>query len=212
MNIIDQEEGSEEQEDQAAIDRAILASMLDGGDLPEDEDDSDVVSGEEEEVTGEEVLPAKKLPERKTKQQKTKAARLRAEKRTLAEKALRKHMLHTLSSTSLKSLRTSGLHKSTLASQRHAASREKLREKLRTQGLKGKRLGKHWVPEGDVDVQLGEDLSESLRELKPEGNLFRDRFQSLQQRALVEPRIPVLPTKRKFKVKEYEKHAWKRFE
>jgi nucleolar protein 53 len=75
-------------------------------------------------------------------------------------------MLHTLSSTSLKSLRTSGLHKSTLASQRHAASREKLREKLRTQGLKGKRLGKHWVPEGDVDVQLGEDLSESLRELK----------------------------------------------
>lgn len=28
--------------------------------------------------------------------------------------------------------------------------------------------------------------------LQPEGNLFRDRFQSLQQRALVEPRVPVL--------------------
>lgn len=28
--------------------------------------------------------------------------------------------------------------------------------------------------------------------LQPEGNLFRDRFLSMQQRALVEPRVPVL--------------------
>lgn len=73
------------------------------------------------------------------------------------------------------------------------------------------RIGRHKVPEREVDVQLGEDLSESLRALKvnstyfkhqstglliilmqPEGNLFRDRFQSLQQRALVEPRVPVM--------------------
>lgn len=90
--------------------------------------------------------------------------------------------------------------------QRQLAQQEKLR-----QGLSGQRLGKHKVPDKDVDVQLGEDLSESLRALKvrssrnlacnfwsfclnlqPEGNLFRDRFQSLQQRALVEPRVPVL--------------------
>lgn len=39
-------------------------------------------------------------------------------------------------------------------------------ETLRTGGMKGRRLGKHRVPEGDIDVQLGEDLSESLRALK----------------------------------------------
>ena len=85
-----------------------------------------------------------------------------------------------------------------------------LAEKLKKQGLAGQKLGKHKVPESNVIVQLGEDLTESLRGLKvctschpfrsckliynpqPEGNLFRDRFQSLQQRALIEPRVPVV--------------------
>jgi hypothetical protein len=90
-----------------------------------------------------------------------------------------------------------------------------LAEKLRKKGLAGQKLGKHKVPESELVVQLGEDLSESLRVLKacylcigcmlffllgtntsfffqPEGNLFRDRFQSLQQRALIEPRALVL--------------------
>ena len=40
------------------------------------------------------------------------------------------------------------------------------RDKLRRDGLAGRRLGKHKVPEKEVDVQLGEDLSESLRALK----------------------------------------------
>ena len=90
------------------------------------------------------------------------------------------------------------------------------------------------MPKSDVDVQLTEDLSENLRSLKVEGNLFKDRWLSMQQRALVEPRVPVLCVsssassigvivmadfnrdfdrpKRKAKLKEYEKHAWKRFE
>lgn len=102
------------------------------------------------------------------------------------------------------------------------AERERLRLERNQQlihetlkkGLAGQRLGRHFVPEGDVDVQLGEDLTESLRALKvstpstrafvavkeakqlmsaqPEGNLFKDRFLSMQQRALIEPRVPVL--------------------
>jgi len=86
-----------------------------------------------------------------------------------------------------------------------------MQDKLR-KGLVGQKVGKYKVQECEVDVQLGEDLSESLRGLKPEGNLFRDRFLSLQHRALIEPRQPVLPRRRKTKIKEYEKHAWKRFE
>lgn len=96
-------------------------------------------------------------------------------------------------------------------------------------GLSGHKLGRHKVAEGIVDVQLGEDLSESLRALKPEGNMFRDRFLSLQQRGRLEPRALVMyvhachrshtfpnhlhrPKKLRRETVEYEKHAWKRFE
>jgi nucleolar protein 53 len=41
-----------------------------------------------------------------------------------------------------------------------------LAEKLRKQGLAGQKLGKHKIPEFELTVQLGEDLSESLRGLK----------------------------------------------
>lgn len=85
-----------------------------------------------------------------------------------------------------------------------------LQDKLRTEGLVGHRIGKHMVREEEPTVQLGEDLSESLRGLKVcclsnssrneillcllqvEGNLFKDRYLSLQHRALLEPRKPVL--------------------
>ena len=111
----------------------------------------------------------------------------------------------------------SSIEKARLArEQAREQRRQALREKIRQSGLAGERLGKHHIPEGQVDVQLGEGLSESLRGLKVcrncvlpifyifmtslffclclqvEGNLFRDRFLSLQHRALVEPRVPVM--------------------
>lgn len=135
-------------------------------------------------------VPAKKVPERKTKAERRKAEKLRAEKRLLAERAARKRMLAAVPAA--KSLR-----KHTLKTVRERESRllarhaQQEQEKL-AKGLAGQRLGKHIVPEGEIDVQLGEDLSESLRAMKPEGNLFKDRFLSMQQRALIEPRVPVL--------------------
>ena len=48
-----------------------------------------------------------------------------------------------------------------LRSQRQAELQEKLK-----QGLAGQKVGKHKVPKGPIDVQLGEELSESLRGLK----------------------------------------------
>ena len=39
-----------------------------------------------------------------------------------------------------------------------------LRPKLK--GLAGQRLGKHRVPENDIQMQIGEDLSENLGNLK----------------------------------------------
>ncbi|KAG5641248.1 hypothetical protein DXG03_005662 [Asterophora parasitica] len=172
----------------------------------------DIVGNEDdgESVEGEGDLPSKRLPPRKTQAQRKKAARLLAEKRELAERAARKRMLAAIPSA--KTLRRSNAR---LTSVREKALMEKRTaevDKIKQHGLAGRKLGKHKVPERAVVVQLGEDLSESLRALKPEGNLFRDRFLSLQQRALVEPRVPVLPKKHRSKIVEYEKHAWKRFD
>ena len=146
----------------------------------------------------------------KTQSQKNKAARVAAERRELAEKAVKKKFLASIEQA--KSLRKATARQISQQEKDHLKKRLEMQEKLKNMGLAGQKLGKHKVPEGEVSVQIGEDLSESLRELKPEGNLFRDRFQSLQQRALIEPRNLVLPKKRKHRVVEYEKHAWKRFD
>lgn len=154
--------------------------------------------------------PTKKIPQRKTQAQRKKAARSLAEKRALAERAHKKRMMAVIPSA--KNLRRTNALTMTIREKELTKRRLEMEQKLKQHGLAGQRLGKHKVPEGNVDVQLGEELSESLRALKPEGNLFRDRFLSLQQRALIEPRVPVLPKKHKRKEIEYEKHAWKRFE
>ena len=44
--------------------------------------------------------------------------------------------------------------------------RRALAARLRLQGLRGQKLGKHKVPVPVPDVQLGEDLSGSLRAMK----------------------------------------------
>merc|ERR1711935_806438 len=63
----------------------------------------------------------------------------------------------------------------------------------------------------DQDVKLTEELSESLRELVPEGNVLTDRYQSFVARAMIEPRNKHKQT-RKFKVKYQQKRAFREFE
>ncbi|CAL1709723.1 unnamed protein product [Somion occarium] len=166
---------------------------------------------EDAEVDGEDkTRPTKKIPERKTKQERIKAAKRQAEKRALLEKVAQKRMLANVFAA--KALRKSVTKKQLAREQLRTEQKQQAEQERLKKGLAGQKLGKHVVPEGAIDVQLGEELSESLRGLKPEGNLFRDRFLNMQHRALVEPRVPVLPRKRKNKMKEYEKHAFKRFD
>ncbi|KAF8324128.1 P60-like protein [Clavulina sp. PMI_390] len=175
-------------------------------DLPGEDADDDDDDNEEEDV--EVVVKAKPAPARKTKQQKAKAARLRAEKHALAQRAAKKRLaasLTTIKALAKESNRSVNSRESLLAAQKLAADQAK------RQALTGKKIGKHVVKTGEVDVQLTDELSESLRGLQPEGNLFKDRFLSMQQRALVEPRERVLPRKKKIRFKEYEKHPYKRF-
>merc|ERR1719154_295129 len=72
-----------------------------------------------------------------------------------------------------------------------------------------KRLGKQKFVKPKVVYQLSEEISGSLRGLKPEGDLFLDRLKSLEKRNIIEPRRRVLP-RRKYKLKEVEKRSYKK--
>ncbi|KIY72215.1 P60-like protein [Cylindrobasidium torrendii FP15055 ss-10] len=174
-------------------------------DTPKDGDEEE---GNEGNAEGTETH-TRPQPARKTKQQRKKAAKQLAERRLLANKAANKRMLVAIAQA--KSLRKE-LHRT---SSQQVEERERLKKEISEKlkgGLAGHKLGKHKIPEYEVDVQLGEDLSESLRAMKPEGNIFRDRFISLQQRGRLEPRTLVMPMKKKLRHVEYEKHAYKRFD
>ncbi|KAJ3847163.1 ribosome biogenesis protein Nop53/GLTSCR2 [Lentinula lateritia] len=162
----------------------------------------------DQEEKGEETLPLRKIPQRKTKAERRKATKLLAQKRILAERAAKRRQLSYLAELNAKHSRRTGNLPAPqeLVQQRKKASQEKLKV-----GIAGQKIGKHRVPETLVDVQLGDELSESLRGIKVEGNLFKDRFLNLQQRALIEPRLRVLPKRRRVRMVEYEKHAWKKF-
>jgi nucleolar protein 53 len=62
------------------------------------------------------------------------------------------------------------------------------------------------LPNEPVEVQLSDELAESLRQLKPEGNLYRDRYRSLVERGVVEPRFTQAKKQRRYATKYVEKY------
>lgn len=76
--------------------------------------------------------------------------------------------------------------------------------------LRRKQLGKFKLPEKDLELVLPDELQESLRLLRPEGNLLKDRYRSMLVRGKVEARRH-LPFKRQAKRKATEKWTHKDF-
>uniref|UniRef100_A0A8C0XA35 Ribosome biogenesis protein NOP53 n=2 Tax=Castor canadensis TaxID=51338 RepID=A0A8C0XA35_CASCN len=89
-----------------------------------------------------------------------------------------------------------------------ARRREQRRIQRLAEADKPRRLGRLKYQDPDIDVQLSSELSDSLRTLKPEGNILRDRFKSFQKRNMIEPRERA-KFKRKYKVKLVEKRAFR---
>lgn len=77
--------------------------------------------------------------------------------------------------------------------------------------LRRKQLGKFKLPEKDLELVLPDELQESLRLLKPEGNLLKDRYRSLLVRGKLEARRKI-PFHKKAKVKFTEKWTHKDFD
>ena len=76
--------------------------------------------------------------------------------------------------------------------------------------LRRRKLGKIALPEKDLELVLPDELQESLRLLKPEGNLLKDRYRNLLVRGKVESRRPISFAK-KAKRKATEKWTHKDF-
>lgn len=168
--------------------------------------DADVEDDEEEKDAEEAELVVKKPTKRKTKQQRAKAKRLKDEIR--AREAVKASKRTKAQLQQLRSLKKQLLdideEQAAAAEQRRTARQLRLAEKV----------GMYKLPKREEEVQLGEDLSESLRGLKPEGNLLRDRVHAFQKRGLIEPKQGTAYSKVKGasrRLREYETHAYKRF-
>ncbi|KAF7518340.1 hypothetical protein G7054_g13482 [Neopestalotiopsis clavispora] len=75
--------------------------------------------------------------------------------------------------------------------------------------LRRKRLGKLNLPEKDLELVLPDELQDSLRLLKPEGNLLKDRYRSLLVRGKLESRRRTV--KKQARMKSTEKWTYKDF-
>ncbi|KAM7214321.1 Ribosome biogenesis protein Nop53/GLTSCR2 [Rhypophila decipiens] len=76
--------------------------------------------------------------------------------------------------------------------------------------LRRRQLGKFRLPEKDLEIVLPDELEESLRRLKPEGNLLKDRFRNMLVRGKLESRRKI-PFKKQAKGKITEKWSYKDF-
>ncbi|OHE94056.1 hypothetical protein CORC01_10631 [Colletotrichum orchidophilum] len=76
--------------------------------------------------------------------------------------------------------------------------------------LRRRQLGKMKLPEKDLELVLPDELQDSLRLLKPEGNLLKDRYRSLLVRGRVEARRHI-PFKKQARTKLTEKWSYKDF-
>ncbi|XP_073405229.1 ribosome biogenesis protein NOP53 [Dendrobates tinctorius] len=184
--------------DKAPTEESRLRELCEGL-VEESEDDNP--SGDEGELEEQKVTSLHQR-ERKTERQRKKekeAKILKARQDSEKTERLRRQSLFQLKSiqTSLKSR------------QEELAKRKKLRgEKQKAKALQPKRLGRLKYQEPDIDVLLSEELTDSLRRLKPEGSVTKDRFKSFQKRNLIEPRERA-KFKRKLKVKYVEKRAFR---
>lgn len=76
--------------------------------------------------------------------------------------------------------------------------------------LRRRALGKFKLPEKDLDMVLPDELQDSLRRLKPEGNLLKDRYRNILVRGKMESRRK-RPYRKQAKTKVTEKWAHKDF-
>ncbi|XP_040901757.1 ribosome biogenesis protein NOP53 isoform X2 [Toxotes jaculatrix] len=180
-----------------ATEETILREQVEG--LVEEEDEEEAAPNEEEEDA---AVGAITLAEKKTERQRKreKAEKIKEQQR-LAERHQTDQRQQLFQLRSIKS--------SIRQQEQRTEGKQKLRKaKQEAQKSQPRRLGKLKFQAQDLEVQLSDELAGSLRRLKPEGSVLKDRFKSLQKRNLIEPRERA-KFKRRHKLKYVEKRAFR---
>ncbi|XP_066065320.1 ribosome biogenesis protein NOP53 isoform X2 [Chamaea fasciata] len=177
---------------------AVLQEQLQGLQEEEEEEEEE----EEQEERPQERPGTREQPGRKTQRQRRRERELRA--RAAARARARLALQRSQGLFQLRSLRRA-LRLRELQLQQRRLQRQRQRE-LRER--EPKRLGRLRYQEPGPEVQLSEELPESLRRLRPEGSVLRDRFKSFQRRNMIEPRERA-KFRRRYRVKLVEKRSFR---
>lgn len=191
----------------AARSRAEAEAAEKRAELSEWEDDS-AWEGAESDAEG---LAKKKRPERKTQAQRNKIKRRKAEEQRLKHEA-------AIKKKEAEAARVKQIAKE-LAEKERQLALQKAENGEEDDGsleddddveLRRRQLGKFKLPEKDLELVLPDELQDSLRLLKPEGNLLKDRYRNLLLRGKVEARRHN-PYKKQAKKQITEKWTFKDF-
>lgn len=173
-------------------------------DLSEWEEDS---AWEGFESGAEDVILNAKRPERKTQSQRNRIKRRKEEERKAKMAADIKKKNEQVANIKKIAQEAAAKHSARALAVRDDSNSSDEGDDLE---LRRRKLGKIALPEKDLELVLPDELQESLRLLKPEGNLLRDRYRSLLVRGKVESRRHISFAK-KAKRKATEKWTHKDF-
>ncbi|KAI1004091.1 hypothetical protein K3495_g4117 [Podosphaera aphanis] len=153
----------------------------------------------------EEVKLNSKRPQRKTQAQRNRIKRRKEEERKakMAAAIRKKNAQVNQAKTLARQFEEKQQHKELDTIDDSSSSGDELE-------LRRRKLGKILLPEKDLEIVLPDELRESLRLLKPEGNLLKDRYRNLLVRGKIESRRPISFAK-KAKRKTTEKWTHKDF-
>lgn len=175
--------------------------------------------GFESDYAGEEGLKKQKRSERKTPQERRKVERRKENERR--EKAERKEKERARGEKRIPAIkkqvdvearqRSISLASGEKEGENGAADEEEEEEDADDAILPRRKLGKDVLPSAPLELVLPDELQDSLRLLKPEGNLLKERFRSYMLRGQVETRPKPIQQAKKKRRTVTEKWTYKDF-
>nr|XP_043887921.1 ribosome biogenesis protein NOP53 isoform X2 [Solea senegalensis] len=166
--------------------------------VEEDNEDDEKANEEEEDVAVGGIALSQKKTERQRKKEKTEKMKEQQRASDKRQTDLQQQLFQ------LRSIKAS-LKQQDQKTQSRQTQRKAKQEAQKSQP---RRLGRLKFQPQDLEIQLSDELAGSLRQLKPEGSVLKDRFKSMQKRNLIEPRERA-KFKRRHKLKYVEKRAFR---
>ncbi|XP_034023754.1 ribosome biogenesis protein NOP53 [Thalassophryne amazonica] len=184
--------------DDAATEETVFQEQVEGLVEEEENEEENTVDQQAEDVPVGAIAQAEKKSEKQRKKQK--AEKIKEQQQLAIKRQIEKRQ----QLFQLRSIKASIKEKEQITMKR----REQRKAKQEAQKSQPRRLGRLKFQAQDLEVQLSDELANSLLRLKPEGSVVKDRFKSMQKRNLIEPRERA-KFKRRHKLKYVEKRAFR---